>query len=247
MKGEIPGYKMTLIASADLSAKRYKAIKIDSDGKAAIAGDGQSAVGILQNTPVAGEAATIMTSGISFVEYGDTVTAGSNLASDADGNLVVAGASDAILGVALCDGADGDIGTMLLVSGASSGTTGIAKSYSQICIPVELDEMDDLEVITDFIPGYAGKIEKLSFIVGTPVTTEGKSATFSMDVEATGVTGGSLALTSVNCATRGAVVEASNITAGNAFTATQKISLKVANTAAAFAEGSGVLVVTLSH
>ena len=59
-------------------------------------------------------------------------------------------------------------------------------------------------------------------------------------------TGGALALTSANCATVGAKVDGSAITAANGFTASQEITVAAsAEGATAFAEGQVVLYIFL--
>ena len=54
---------ITLEAAADLSAKQYYFVAVDSNGKAALTGDDGNPIGVLQNKPAAGEAATICTAG----------------------------------------------------------------------------------------------------------------------------------------------------------------------------------------
>lgn len=76
---------ITLVAAADLSAKQYCHIKVDSNGKAAVAAAGEFAIGILQNNPGAGQAATVAYSGVSKVLAGGTVAAGATVKSDSNG------------------------------------------------------------------------------------------------------------------------------------------------------------------
>ncbi len=103
-------------AAADLSAKQYRFITIDSSGNAAVSSRGQLSAGVLQNAPAAANrAAQIRPGGITKVVFGGTVTAGQALVSDANGAAVNASSADNnFMGVAVVSGANGDIGAMLI-------------------------------------------------------------------------------------------------------------------------------------
>mgnify|MGYP003149618609 CR=1 FL=1 len=64
--------KITLMAAADLSSSQYRFVTVDGDGKAALSSDDGNAIGVLQNTPEAGEAATIAISGVTKLYIGTT-------------------------------------------------------------------------------------------------------------------------------------------------------------------------------
>jgi hypothetical protein len=115
-----------------------------------------------------------------------------------------------------------------------------------LAIPIALAGVSAADVVTDFTPGFAGRIKKLSFTVTTPVTTGAKAATLNAEVGSTNLTGGVIPLTSANCTPLGAVINASAITAGAAFTATDAISIE-ASSVTAFAEGAGVLTIVLGQ
>lgn len=102
---------ITLPAAADLSAKQYRAMTVDSNGRAAVSTRGQGSAGILQNNPGAlDRAATIAIAGVSKVVLGGTVTKGQKLVSDANGALVNASSSDNnFLGIAIGSGGSGEI------------------------------------------------------------------------------------------------------------------------------------------
>lgn len=87
------GVDITLLAAADLSAKQFHFVKVDSNGKAAVAGLGEAAIGVLQNNPGDGQAATIRISGKSKVVADAAITAGALLKSSADGQAATATAS----------------------------------------------------------------------------------------------------------------------------------------------------------
>src|SRR5574343_819102 len=132
MSFEHPDFRLSLVAAADLSAKQYYAVKIDSAGKVAVAGAGELAIGILQNKPAAGEAANVWTFGpVSKAFAGGTIAAGAAVAADSNGKLVTATAgkvntSDAgasadpliasnVIGVAVTSAVSGDIFAVALI------------------------------------------------------------------------------------------------------------------------------------
>lgn len=133
------GVDITLLAAADLSAKQFFAVKVDSAGKAAVAGAGQTVAGILQNDPASGQAGTVRVLGVSKAEAGGTVAAGDRVAADANGALVAAtastvntsdagGASDPVvgsnvIGIALEGASAGEIFAVLITHSGAVPTT----------------------------------------------------------------------------------------------------------------------------
>jgi len=102
-------------AAADLSAKQYFFMQIDSSGNVNVSGDGGVADGVLANKPSAsGRAATLAMNGIMKVELGGTVTAGDDVASDSAGKAVVATTGDVKLGTCVVGGASGSVGSIRL-------------------------------------------------------------------------------------------------------------------------------------
>lgn len=81
--------KITLVAAADLSAKQYYFVKLDSDGKAALCnGATDKPIGILQNAPVSGAEAEVLVAGGSKVVAGGTLDEGNSCGTDANGKAV---------------------------------------------------------------------------------------------------------------------------------------------------------------
>ncbi|HPT61617.1 MAG TPA: DUF2190 family protein [Bacillota bacterium] len=117
---EIPGKNITLVAAIDLTAKQYHAVKLDSNGEAtAITSVGEDAIGILQMPAIAGEAATVMVSGITKAIYGANITAGQRVMVNATGKIVpfatpAAGSTNYAIGRALESGVANQEGTILL-------------------------------------------------------------------------------------------------------------------------------------
>jgi hypothetical protein len=244
--GEKPLFGLSVLAGADLSAKRYHAVKLNAAGAAVLAGAGESSVGILQVPDEAGKCVNVMQLGISFAVLGAPVAnAGVNLTPDAAGKLVTAAGADAVIGFTLtAGGTTGDIVPICLVTRTSSGTTGIAKAYNTVAIPVTLSVADNCDLVTDYVPGFAGKIVGMQFVTQVVASTAGKTADISLEIEAVAVTGGALALTTAKCDTVGKVAAATAITGTNTITAASKISVLAGNTATPFVEGSGTLYIT---
>lgn len=100
---------ITLIAGADLSAKQFYAVKLNSSGQVIAAGAGEAAIGVVQNKPASGQAATVRVAGITKIVAGIAITAGAAVASGAAGKAKPAvaastntgdagGATDALVG-----------------------------------------------------------------------------------------------------------------------------------------------------
>lgn len=107
---------ITLVAAADLSAKQYYFVAVDTDGKAALTGDDGNPIGVLQNKPAAGEAATICVAGVTPVYVGTEsgLGAGYNVGCDSNSAAKVSDTGSYRLGVTLEDPtSDGDIVSML--------------------------------------------------------------------------------------------------------------------------------------
>lgn len=104
----------SMIAGADLSAKQWTFVKMNTTDRTVIsATDGQAAFGVLINDPESGGAATVVTYGRVIVEVGTGgLTAGDNVASDANGEAITAATGDVIVGVALEDAAAGTRATI---------------------------------------------------------------------------------------------------------------------------------------
>ena len=107
---------ITLEAASDLSAKQYYFVAVDSDGKAALTGDDGNPIGVLQNTPEAGEAATICVGGVTkcYVGTESGLGTGYNVGCDCNSAAKVSDTGSYRLGVSLEDPtADGDIISIL--------------------------------------------------------------------------------------------------------------------------------------
>lgn len=104
------------------------------------------------------------------------------------------------------------------------------------------------DVLTNYAPGYAFKLEKFDFRVSKPVTTAAKLASLNLEIGSPGtdVTGGIIALTSANCTPMGAAVAGTAITAANVGLKTDVFSIE-ASAVTAFAEGSGYMIIAIRN
>lgn len=112
---EVPLHKPPCgLAAADLSAKHHYLVKMTSTG-VNLCGDGEAAIGVLQNKPASGVVAEVETLGTTMCVAGDAITQGANVASDTNGKAVTAASGDFIVGTALtAAGADLEEFTLLL-------------------------------------------------------------------------------------------------------------------------------------
>lgn len=100
MAYEVPGHQNTLLAAADLRSSQFRAVVVNSSGRAALAGAAARDVGILQNTPNIGEAGTIMWDGVSKVVAAAAIAAGALVATNASGQALTATTTQPSFGVA---------------------------------------------------------------------------------------------------------------------------------------------------
>lgn len=231
----MPVLDVPLVAAADLSAKQYYIIEM-SGANVNVCGDGEAGIGVLQNAPESGQAASVRVLGVTPVILGGTVASGALVASDTNGKAVTAGAGDTIVGVMLVGGSASEYGTLLLMAAPAH------KSVVPFCFTFDLANIADGDIITTFVPGFNGKISKIYAVCTKAVTTGSKASTLNAEIGTTNTTGGVLSLTSANLTPIGAVVAATAITAANVFSATDTVSIEASSTTA-FVEGQITLVV----
>lgn len=96
MAYELPGQVATFTAAADLSAKQYYFVKITADNTVNVcAAATDIPIGVLQNAPASGEAASVMLYGISKVSANEAIAVASNIGTGDDGQAdVVAAGTD---------------------------------------------------------------------------------------------------------------------------------------------------------
>lgn len=105
---------VTLEAGGDLSADQFHFVTMASDGQVDLSTNGADAIGVLLNDPeAAGRAAEVAIAGMTRVEAGGGLPAGSLVASNAAGKAVVATTGDAILGIAVNTATTGEVASIL--------------------------------------------------------------------------------------------------------------------------------------
>jgi hypothetical protein len=77
--------EVRFLAGADLSAKQYFFVKLDSNSAVVLAGAGEAALGILQNAPASGAVAIVKFFGPSHCIGGGAITKGGSVAADSNG------------------------------------------------------------------------------------------------------------------------------------------------------------------
>lgn len=102
-------------AGADLSTKQYYGVKLESGGLA-VAGEGDAAIGILQDKPAAaGRPGAVGIEGVSKVACGGTIAKGARFSFDSSGLAVAVGSgNDWSMGVMMEAGAAGVISTCMI-------------------------------------------------------------------------------------------------------------------------------------
>lgn len=95
MAFEAPGAsEFSFEAGADLSALQFHFVKLNASGQVvAVAAGTDKVIGILQNKPIAGEAATVWMAGISKLKVSAAIAAGAVVGPSANGRGVGAHAT----------------------------------------------------------------------------------------------------------------------------------------------------------
>ncbi len=100
----------SFVAAADLSLKKFFAVKLSANEREVVLAGAGEGIGILMNAPQLGEPAEVaMLGGGAAGVSGAAVAIGAELASDANGKLITAVATDIVLGIAIQDTAAIDI------------------------------------------------------------------------------------------------------------------------------------------
>ena len=120
---EAPGMNVGyLLANTDISASQYCAVFVTgADLKVDLQTSGAGpCLGILQNKPIAGQAADVRFSGVSKAKTGASYSRGVLLMSDGSGRLILATATNTAIAYALeASGAANELRTVLVMAGPS--------------------------------------------------------------------------------------------------------------------------------
>lgn len=122
MAYEIPGFSFTLVAGEDLTSSQFCAVDVEvSTGQVVLPTAKGRAIGVVQNKPDDGFAATIVVTGVTKALVGvGGVIAGNNVTVDDDGTIIQAGSGDRCIGLALSTGAAATLQTVLLLNGGAT-------------------------------------------------------------------------------------------------------------------------------
>jgi predicted RecA/RadA family phage recombinase len=118
MAYEVPGLLLPFPAGADFSAgAQFRFCDLNSSAQVVNPTNHGKALGVRQNRPQSGKAATVMLSGISIVEAGAAITAGAYVETNATGQVVTAASGSAIVGRALetCTASGQQIAVLLIL------------------------------------------------------------------------------------------------------------------------------------
>lgn len=111
------GWTYAALAAVDLTDKQWYFGKIDTAGKIDLAGNGGVVAGIIYEADVAAKPVTLYWGASGKVIVGTAVTAGDQIASDANGKAKPALTTNFVVGIALESGAAGTIIEFMFVSG----------------------------------------------------------------------------------------------------------------------------------
>lgn len=107
-------------ATSTLASSQFFFVKLDSNGQIVVAGNGQNAIGVVQDAPAAGSPGSVCRPGdITKVICGNTVTAGQDVQSDGAGKCVPAVSGSFVLGYALTAGASAGMASIIFQPKAS--------------------------------------------------------------------------------------------------------------------------------
>ena len=120
MSYEIDTLDISLKAAGSLAGYQYCFVKLTADNTVDICGDGEQAIGVLQNKPsVAGQAARVRVMGVSRIIGGETLAYGDKIGSGALGVGMVKTADKAYYNGIVVEGnapfTAAQVGTILLV------------------------------------------------------------------------------------------------------------------------------------
>lgn len=181
-----------LKATADLSAKQYTFVKADTannDQVVQATDEADNVLGVIQNTPAAGEAVQLRTIGITKLKLGGTVTRGDRVGPSATGLGLSLGATvGAAAAIALQSGVINDIISVILipaamgykiargqfstVSAADTVATGL-NTVVAVVASLESDPTDDPFMVSAQIGNQAGAPVAGSIILKTWKNTGG--------------------------------------------------------------------------
>jgi hypothetical protein len=118
-----------------------------------------------------------------------------------------------------------------------------------LAIPVQLAAMTTsaADLITEWTPGFKGKILGIDFVTTKLGTGAAATQTLNLEINDVDVTGGVVNPTLASTDTLGKKTAGSAITALNEFDETDTLSLEVAASGTVFTAGDGVLLIRVQN
>jgi len=117
-------------ASADLSEKQYRIVKVSADNTAnVVGGSTDDAIGVLQGTPESGDSAAVATGGITKISTGATLSAGDLVTADSNGQAIPV--------VAVPDVSSGTLSDMVKILGKVVNGAG-SSEYASVLIDKQI-------------------------------------------------------------------------------------------------------------
>ena len=106
---------LSLVAGLDLSGSQYYAVQMDADPRevkiaSTPAAEGTHVIGVLQNKPVEGDAASVATAGTSLLYMAANCDIGDKIMSSSGKGTPVDADQKSVIGIALSANANGDGG-----------------------------------------------------------------------------------------------------------------------------------------
>lgn len=133
-------------------------------------------------------------------------------------------------------------------TGTASDTLAAGVGVYVLSIPITLVQITGaVDVLTEYTPGHAFKILSFDARVTEVVTTAGDGISLNLEINATNVTGGVIALTSANSTPLGVAIAGTAVTGANTGTASDTISIEATIGAGAFAEGAVVGLIRIQN
>lgn len=104
----------SLKATSSLATSQFCFVKLDTSAQIVLAGNGNAAIGVVQDKPAANDPGLVCGPGsITKVQCGGSISAGQQVQSDGSGKAVAAVTGSYVLGWALEAGANNGIATIL--------------------------------------------------------------------------------------------------------------------------------------
>jgi hypothetical protein len=165
----IPGF----VAGEALTSDQYKAVVLSSGAVIKCTSLGQSPLGILQNAPASGEAASVAYAGIGHAKIGGNVSQQNRLVTDTDAmRIVQADPDEAVIAIALSDGVDGNVIPVVYVMGTAlnSAVAERALANTKIWIGDSAGEAQAFAMSGDATMTAGGVITVTDVTVGSDAT-----------------------------------------------------------------------------